>query len=79
MKSKGPIKIHTHLVEVIAQNLCEVFANGKYADKQVEWNLKNQQAMNPESYMPTLVDVAPYLFLSTIPDWKFISNWYFNY
>jgi tetratricopeptide (TPR) repeat protein len=44
--------------------------------KLYEWSLKKQPALIPESYMPTAVDVAPYLFLSTIPDWKFVSNWY---
>jgi 16S rRNA (cytosine967-C5)-methyltransferase len=36
-------KIHSHLVDQVAQSLLEVFAQGKYADQIVERELKNQK------------------------------------
>ena len=61
-----------------------VVANGKVDPKisDVEgmklyhWSLSNQESFKPEPYMSPLVDVSPTLSYSTIPDWKFISDWY---
>ena len=46
------------------------------AMKLYTWEMDNQAAIKSEPYMPELVDVAPTLFISSIPDWKFMSNWY---
>ena len=40
------------------------------------WEAKDQPAIRPEPYMPALTDVGALLDISTIPDWKFVSNWY---
>jgi tetratricopeptide (TPR) repeat protein len=40
------------------------------------WEYKTQPAIKPESYMPPLTDVGTVLNISSIPDWKYISNWY---
>ena len=40
------------------------------------WELKDQPALKPEAYMPALPDVGAILDISTLPDWKYISNWY---
>jgi predicted Zn-dependent protease len=50
--------------------------------KQIEnfklytWEVKNQAALIGESYMPTLGDAVPTLEVSTIPNWKFVGQWY---
>lgn len=40
------------------------------------WEAKDQNSIKPEPDMPPLSDVGAILDLSTIPDWKYISNWY---
>jgi tetratricopeptide (TPR) repeat protein len=40
------------------------------------WEMKDQPALKPEPYMPSLSDVGAILDISTIPDWKYVSNWY---
>lgn len=41
-----------------------------------QWILKDQPAIKLEPYMGSLIDIAPTLSFSSIPDWTFISNWY---
>lgn len=40
------------------------------------WEIKDQPAIKPEPYMPALADAGIMLDISTLPDWKYISNWY---
>jgi tetratricopeptide (TPR) repeat protein len=40
------------------------------------WEAKDQPALKPEPYMPSLSDVGAILDISTLPDWKYVSNWY---
>ena len=40
------------------------------------WQAQNQPAIKPEPYMPPISDCGAVLDISTIPDWKFVSNWY---
>ncbi|WP_210463773.1 tetratricopeptide repeat protein [Rufibacter roseolus] len=40
------------------------------------WEQKDQPGMQPEDKMPVLSDVSQTLYISSFPDWKFISNWY---
>ena len=44
--------------------------------KLYKWELNNQPAVKNESYMSEFVDIAPTLFYSSMPDWKFVSDWY---
>jgi tetratricopeptide (TPR) repeat protein len=44
--------------------------------KLYKWELDNQPAVKDETYMGAYVDVAPTLFYSSIPDWKYVSDWY---
>jgi len=44
--------------------------------KLYHWSLNNQESFKNEPYMSPLVDVSPTVTVSTIPDWKFISDWY---
>jgi tetratricopeptide (TPR) repeat protein len=44
--------------------------------KTYTWELKNIKEFKSESYMPELADVASVLYVSSIPDWKFIVDWY---
>jgi tetratricopeptide (TPR) repeat protein len=40
------------------------------------WQNADQHALTYEDKMPPLADVANILYLTSIPDWKFISDWY---
>ncbi|MBI4944900.1 MAG: tetratricopeptide repeat protein [Bacteroidetes bacterium] len=42
------------------------------------WETKDEPSIKPERYMPAYTDVAKILFISSIPDWKFIANWYID-
>jgi tetratricopeptide (TPR) repeat protein len=44
--------------------------------KLYTWEIKNQNAVAGESYMPILGDALPTLEVSTLPSWKFIGQWY---
>jgi len=44
--------------------------------KMYVWEARNQPAVKPEPYMPGISDVGAILDISTIPDWKYVSNWY---
>ncbi|RYZ99039.1 MAG: hypothetical protein EOP47_17875, partial [Sphingobacteriaceae bacterium] len=40
------------------------------------WKNENQQSLQYESKMPPLDDIANILYLTSLPDWKFVSDWY---
>lgn len=40
------------------------------------WDDRNMPAIKPEPHMPPLSDIGVILDISTIPDWKYVSNWY---
>ena len=40
------------------------------------WQNEKQDALQWEDKMPPLDDIANVLYLTSIPDWKFISDWY---
>lgn len=40
------------------------------------WEKDKQESLQYEDKMPPLDDVANVLYLTSIPDWKFISDWY---
>ena len=42
------------------------------------WQKSGQEALRYEDKMPPMDDVTNMLYLSTIPDWKFINDWYNN-
>jgi tetratricopeptide (TPR) repeat protein len=42
------------------------------------WQKSDQEALKYEDKMPPMDDVANVLYLSTIPNWKFIADWYEN-
>ncbi|MDD5184551.1 MAG: DUF3857 domain-containing protein [Paludibacter sp.] len=44
--------------------------------KLYRWELNNQPALKDEPYMSAFVDVVPTLFYSSLPDWKYVSDWY---
>ncbi|UKJ08972.1 DUF3857 domain-containing protein [Solitalea lacus] len=41
-----------------------------------EWEISEQPAIRYEDKMPVLADVGTMLFVSSIPDWDFVSKWY---
>ncbi|MBS1526292.1 MAG: DUF3857 domain-containing protein, partial [Bacteroidetes bacterium] len=40
------------------------------------WKSANSKSVQYEDKMPALADVANVLYITSIPDWKFISDWY---
>lgn len=49
----------------------------KVDDRTVyKWELNNQSSIKEEPVMPGLQDVAPTLFYSNYPDWKYVREWY---
>lgn len=40
------------------------------------WEKKDVPALKSESFMSQIADFGEVLFISSFPDWKFISNWY---
>ena len=44
--------------------------------KLYQWKSENQPAVKQEPYMTQLVDDVPMLSFSSIPNWKYVSNWY---
>ena len=50
----------------------------KYDDVVYTWEVKNMPQILPEPLMPPLNDIAPYLFISSYPSWKKISDWVYG-
>ena len=44
--------------------------------KLYQWESDNLPAVKGEPYMSALVNIAPTLYYSSMPDWKYVSNWY---
>lgn len=44
--------------------------------KLYSWELDNQPAINTEPYMSSYNDITTQLFVSSFPDWGYISDWY---
>lgn len=44
--------------------------------KLYTWELKDQQSIKEEPYMPPLDDIGALVEVSSIPDWTFIADWY---
>lgn len=42
------------------------------------WEQANQEGMKVEDRMPDISDVANVMHVSSLPDWTFISNWYYD-
>jgi len=42
----------------------------------IKWSSQNVPSVKSESYMPPLSDIGITLHYSTMPDWKFVSDWY---
>ncbi|KAA9331794.1 DUF3857 domain-containing protein [Adhaeribacter soli] len=40
------------------------------------WEKTQQGSLKPEDKMPVLADIGQTLYLSSIPDWNFVANWY---
>ena len=45
-------------------------------ERLLTWEMKDIPEINTEVAMPDLIDVSKILFLSSIPDWNFLSSWY---
>jgi transglutaminase-like putative cysteine protease len=42
------------------------------------WKTNSEKPIRPESYMPALIDVCGVFSVSTVPDWNYISKWYYD-
>ncbi len=42
------------------------------------WEKKDQPSLRYEDKMPELNDVGNLLFFSSLPDWTYVSNWYYD-
>ncbi|MCZ4223824.1 DUF3857 domain-containing protein [Pedobacter rhodius] len=42
------------------------------------WKAENQKALIYEDKMPPMDDVTNIIYVSSIPDWQFVANWYHN-
>ncbi len=42
------------------------------------WKAKSDKPIRLESYMPGLIDVCGVISISTVPDWNYISKWYYD-
>jgi len=40
------------------------------------WERKNVEALKEEKYMPSWEDIGATLYISSFPDWDYISSWY---
>lgn len=46
--------------------------------KLYTWKQENHPSMKAETRMPRMVDVAQVLYISSFPDWTYVSNWYYD-
>jgi len=44
--------------------------------KLYQWKSENLPAVKSEPYMSALTNIVPTLYFSSMPDWKYVSNWY---
>ena len=44
--------------------------------KLYQWESKDMPAIKSEPYMSSLYNIAPTLYYSSMPDWKYVSDWY---
>ncbi len=45
-------------------------------ERLLSWEMKDIPGIRVENNMPELVDIGKVLYLSSLPDWNFLSNWY---
>ncbi len=77
-------------LSLIAPSNNKIYFNGQNmntkpdVEKQVDgktlyqWQMKDVPAIAYENEMPTLDDVGKVLYVSTIKNWNYISDWYYN-
>ncbi|HNW56465.1 MAG TPA: transglutaminase domain-containing protein [Bacteroidales bacterium] len=46
--------------------------------KLYSWKKEQSKSIQFESYMPQMVDICELLSISTLPDWDYISKWYYD-
>lgn len=46
--------------------------------KLYTWKKTLNKAIQYESYMPSMTDVGELLSISTLPDWNYVSKWYYD-
>lgn len=46
--------------------------------KLYSWEKTLNKSLQSESYMPPMVDIGVLLSISTLPDWDYVSKWYYD-
>lgn len=46
--------------------------------KLYSWKTTANKSLQLESYMPAMVDIGQVLSISTLPDWDYVSKWYYD-
>lgn len=46
--------------------------------KMYTWKQENHASLKAESRMPRMTDVAQVMYISSFPDWTYVSNWYYD-
>ncbi len=62
--------------KVLNTDLQPVESTPESGYKMLRFEKSNLMAVKNEPYMPTLDDVGMVIDVSSIPDWKFVGNWY---
>jgi tetratricopeptide (TPR) repeat protein len=67
-----------HTFNVKAQNMSDKPALQKKTDDGIlfEWIIKDEPGIKGEYHMQGLEDIGKLLYISSIPDWKYLVNWY---
>ncbi len=54
----------------------QLFDEGEF--KRYDWSVTDQEPIPQDAYLPDIADIAPTLHLTTLPDWNFVSSWYYD-
>ena len=46
--------------------------------KIYNWEINDAEILEYESYMPSISDISTNLYISSLPSWSFVSDWYKN-
>lgn len=46
--------------------------------KLYQWEKKDNPRIEPESNMPVFADIGQRVVISSIPDWTYVANWYYD-
>jgi tetratricopeptide (TPR) repeat protein len=62
--------------ELLNDTIKPVISEPKSDYKLYTWQVNNMPSIKGEDLMPSTSDYAPVLYISTLPDWNFVAQWY---